>query len=332
VLVVAASTIAGARQHLRPRGSRPVRAAGGMAPAILRRLSPTAALGVRFAFPRDRPARSGAHSDKFASTACLAAATGVMVFAAAVDELVDSPARYGWSWDVMVTCNQGFCGRVEPELGRSVASDPRVTAWGLATFSHGFRIGDEHVPTVAAHTGSGDIAAFTVVEGHPPRSPSDVVLGGATMRDLDVDAGSTVRLDNGAEFRVVGRAVFAGVGSAELPRASLATLHPRPSRSRAVLQPSEAFRLESAAPQPDVLLAHRHRLRDLSIRCTVSCEQHDPRSLHRTLRRGMRAYPPLKLDVLVDADLQHRQRPHSDPFQQTVTTSNHTRVTSAGIH
>ncbi|MFL6203908.1 MAG: FtsX-like permease family protein [Acidimicrobiales bacterium] len=169
-------------------------------------LRPSATIGVAMALePRGGTAWA-------VRSALLGVAFGVMgvvavvVFVASVDELVDSPARYGSPFDAFVS---GFSGNPLEDGGGDLLEDPRVAKAGLGYGGLG-RVGGVEVNTYAFESLKGDMG-LTMLDGHRPSGKAEVVLGTATRDAADVGIGDDVEVVGEAgslEATVVGTAVF----------------------------------------------------------------------------------------------------------------------------
>jgi putative ABC transport system permease protein len=197
----------------RPRRMRPLIHAFGLSPG----------LGMRFAFPHRRLERSLMRSTIVTVALSIAAATAVIVFVGSLDRLVARPERLGRSWDLAVTCHEGYCDRITPAAGLALEADKRVTGWTMAGFNTITELDGQQVPTVFSILGKGHVAASTIVEGREAQDVDEVVLGGDTMHKLGAHIGGTVVAGHDHVMTVVGRAVFAGVGPTDRTRASLGT-------------------------------------------------------------------------------------------------------------
>ena len=106
-------------------------------------------------------------------------------FAASLDRLVSTPARYGWTADFATV-------DARPADTAAIAADPRVTA---VFVGDGGPVHLDGRPTtgVAVHPVLGRIP-LTVLSGHLPRRPGQVALGLLEARALGVHLGSRVAL------------------------------------------------------------------------------------------------------------------------------------------
>lgn len=149
-------------------------------------------------------------------TAIVGVTIGVTAFAAALTfgasstHLLDTPRLYGWNWDLALTnYNSG------PDLGRNRAAfarEPSIKEVSIGDLGIPLDVNGRRVDGIALEPVRGRLLP-PVTEGRAPDSPGEVMLGGKTMRTLDVEIGETVtvrRPGAGARrMRVVGRGVLA---------------------------------------------------------------------------------------------------------------------------
>jgi hypothetical protein len=132
----------------------------------------------------------------------IAGVVAVALFAGSLNRLIDTPARYGWNWDV----TGGGQGLVEPER---VAADPAVTALAEARFTD-VEVAGRPVDGVGFHQLKGQIF-LTLADGRAPERVDEVVLGTDTLATHGLDIGDrvTARGPLGSRtFRIVGRGIF----------------------------------------------------------------------------------------------------------------------------
>jgi hypothetical protein len=174
--------------------------------------SPTLTNGLRLAFEPGRgrtavPVRSaflGAVVGVFGITAAVA-------FTTSLQRLVSSPARYGWTWNV-VAVDTNFtsdaAGCTANDLG--VAKVPGVTAVaGLCV--NEVQIGNRPVNSWAFTPVRGTIPP-AVIAGQAPEMRDEVALGPQTMAALHTHVGTTISVHGAgpsSSYLVVGEAVFA---------------------------------------------------------------------------------------------------------------------------
>jgi ABC-type lipoprotein release transport system permease subunit len=152
--------------------------------------------------------------------ALVAAVLGVLGFVAAVvvganlDRTVDTPARYGWNWDVGID-GGGELAATE-EIAARVSRDPDVSDVAVVDFAI-LKVGDSSVTGYGFDPVAGYVEP-TIIEGRAPTAPDEAALGSDTLRrfDLDIGDGFTVEAQDGpVRIRVVGRAVVPVIDSDE---------------------------------------------------------------------------------------------------------------------
>jgi hypothetical protein len=130
---------------------------------------------------------------------------GTLTFAASLDRLVDSPARWGWNWDLVPDADDADVERL--------AADPDVSDLGVVR--HAFVLVDGRDAQGFAMEARKGAPALRLLDGRLPAGDREVVLGRELLRDLGADIGDTVPFtrafgEEGAPlpFRVVGTALF----------------------------------------------------------------------------------------------------------------------------
>jgi uncharacterized membrane protein YgcG len=189
----------------------------GVAPGVGDRagrwLGPAPAAGVRFALAAPgnlsvpvRPALLGA------VTGVLGLVT-VAVVGTNLDRLVDTPARWGTTWDVAVAIDEDPAA--DP-VDREVALDDRdIDAAAVGLFDEQATIDGHETRAMTFDQVKGDLGP-TITEGRAPRGNDEVVVGRETLDELGVSLGARVeitgRSDDARErFHVVGVALFPSV-------------------------------------------------------------------------------------------------------------------------
>jgi ABC-type lipoprotein release transport system permease subunit len=190
-------------------GSHPSR----IATALTRSGAPTAVTaGVRLALEPGRAATAVPVRSTILGTALgVAIIAAVLSFTSSVGHLFEEPSLYGWNWDVQV--GSAFSPELAEDAAR-IAADPAVAAVALAGQAR-LTIDGEQVDTLGLERVQGTVEP-TVVEGRMASAPDEVLLGGRTMRDLDLSLGDETPVtfgDRTVRVRVVGKGVlgeFAG--------------------------------------------------------------------------------------------------------------------------
>ena len=209
------------------RASRLTRNAAGSATLIDERPSrlaesltrtqvpPTAVVGVRFALEPGRGARAVPVRTTMLGVALVVALlTATWSFAASLQRLLDTPALYGWNWDIKSGA-PGLPGVVDTTLRAALSNDHAIAALAVGTVSQ-LALDRHRVDVLALEQARGEVVP-TVVRGRPPSRPGEILLGARTLDILQKGIGDTVtaRLgDRSVRLRVVGRGVFPDFGDA----------------------------------------------------------------------------------------------------------------------
>ncbi len=188
--------------------ARPSRLAGAAAAGGL---SVAAIQGVRFVASGTPTRPVPMRSTLFAMTAAIFSVLATVTFAASLLALLDTPSRYGQGWARMVDAQFGPAP-VTRILDR-LEADPNVT--GIAAGNYGdVSVNGLPVPAFDLKVLRGDVTVG-IIEGGPPTTADEVVLGSETFERLGLEIGDTVDVDAGAGARpmqVTGRGVFPQMG------------------------------------------------------------------------------------------------------------------------
>jgi hypothetical protein len=174
-------------------------------------LGPAFVTGVRFALMPGRGQTAVPVRAALAGTAVgLAGVVAVVVFAASLDQLVDTPHRYGWTWDVAVNVPEPAESRRvdEHEFAQRLVDDPAVGALA-ASFVADVDVEGHPAPAIGVEQLEGNIAP-QVVEGRAPLAPTEAALGTDTLERLGREVGEQVEVTGPTAtrtFDVVGRSV-----------------------------------------------------------------------------------------------------------------------------
>jgi hypothetical protein len=176
-------------------------------------LSPALSNGLRMALVSGRGrAASPMRSACAAAIVGLAGASAVLVFAASLSHLVDSPRHFGWTWDFTtldITSNSPCDG---DDFGlREVDS---VEALAEVCYQNVLLKG-RPVIALAFRPIDGPPITPDVIEGRAPEFPDEIAVGSTTLRESGVHIGETVTLqgrDAAHDYRIVGRIVFPTLG------------------------------------------------------------------------------------------------------------------------
>ncbi len=173
----------------------------------------TAILGARFALDRGVGRAAVPVRGALAGTALsVLAVTAAFTFGASLLQLVHSPARYGQRWDAAIDLQ--FSAINSARARQLIERDPGVSGWSVG--DHGITgINGTVVPTIGVTPGRGPLLSPTLLQGHPPRTDHELVLGTSTLRRLGLRVGEPVTVTIGGlrlHDRIVGRAVFPNFG------------------------------------------------------------------------------------------------------------------------
>lgn len=172
---------------------------------------PALVSGVRFAL-EPAPGRSGAgvRSSLLGGVLVAAILSAAVTFGASLAHLTDTPRLYGWAWDVRMGASEPI-----PELEAALRADDRVAAWSRIT-NNRLVIEGVPIPSVGV-SGTADAVVPTIVDGRAPRDGDEIALGAKTLSRFHTAIGQDVTVTtpegDDHDLRVVGRAVFPGLGT-----------------------------------------------------------------------------------------------------------------------
>lgn len=185
------------------------RSVSALAGALARAGAPAPVdLGARLALDRGNgPRRVPTRAAFGALAVAVVGVTAALVLADNVDEIRDSPARWGWNW----SSSPDYVAD-DPDSGLArIAAESDVAAAGFF-IQNGVSVNDQPMGGFAIESVSGVLDA-TIREGRLPEGPSEIALGSRTIDRLGVDVGDTVALGdfeggNARTVTVVGTSVF----------------------------------------------------------------------------------------------------------------------------
>jgi ABC-type lipoprotein release transport system permease subunit len=230
---------------------------------------PQAVSGLRLALD---PGRGGTGVPARSALLGLAVAVGVVAvtvtFGANLLRLVDTPRLYGQAWDVAF---DGQFGTVTPRQFNQVTGNvpgiSDVTFGVHGTVSIEGPGGDSApadpsavIPAIGLAAGTGPLMSPTVLDGRPPRTAGEIVLGTSVLRQLGLRVGERVTVNTPSGKRpmlITGSAVFPyfGQGSftptdvGEGAETTASVLAPQAAASNGG-QPGYNFALMSFTPGP----------------------------------------------------------------------------------
>jgi ABC-type lipoprotein release transport system permease subunit len=166
-------------------------------------LTPVATTGVRMALEPGRgPTTVPVRSAIFGAVFGILGVVAVLMFASSLDQLVATPARYGWRWDFAAVAD-------DPSAFTAAAHQPGLAAAAdLVTANVQL---DGRPVTAWAFTSLRGTIRPEIIAGRTPNGPDDIALGAATLDELGKTIGDTVHADgpDGSHtYQIVGRAVF----------------------------------------------------------------------------------------------------------------------------
>ncbi len=170
---------------------------------LARRGPPAVAVGLSMAAVSGRRPEAGAvRASMLGIAVAVAGLAAVAVFGSSMARLLDTPERYGWSWDVAVRLR----GEATAE---DIAASSDVEAVALGVFNQTVQIDGRPYNAMALAPLTGD-ASPAPVEGRAPLAPDEVALGADTRWELgDPEVVTALGSEgDGQEFRVVGTAIM----------------------------------------------------------------------------------------------------------------------------
>ena len=214
----------GSRTSLPPKASRSVSGAmrlGLPAPAIA---------GIRFAVVRGRgPDAVPVGSALGGAVLAVAVVVSTLTFAGSLNTLVSNPRLYGWNWSYAIEEVGG--GNVPPAATHMLARDRLVGSYTGFTDAN-VQIDGQTVPILISHAKAP--ITLPILSGHRLQNDRQIVLGGATLRQLHKRVGDSVVVSYGLRkdfpiyvppttLRIVGTGTFPAIGTSESLHTSMGT-------------------------------------------------------------------------------------------------------------
>ena len=221
VLVAAVAALAAGRVSRRGRGRLP----GGFSPpsrprlaaALARSALPlTTVIGVRLGLERGS-GRSAVPigTALVGAVAAVTAVAAALTFGSSLHGLVNSPREQGWNWNVLVgnpNTEKDPTHWMVPRL----ATDRLVGAYSAMTnMNGGFTVDGADVANVLVFDPLKGAVFPPLLEGRPPRTPGEIVLGTGTLRQIGRQVGQMVTLKTpigASTMRIVGRMIVPSIG------------------------------------------------------------------------------------------------------------------------
>lgn len=183
-------------------------------------LRPTFSTGLRMAFQPGTgetavPVRSAFVGAAFGVLGVVA----VLVFAASLNHLVDTPRMYGWTFGFRVADSTDYSDAPNtcPRADFGVPSVPGVTDVAAVCYQS-VEVNGRPITGWGFTQLRGSIEP-EIVAGRAPSAPGEVALGQVTMRALGKAIGDTVQVHGAnvtADFTVVGQVVLPGLSTEEV--------------------------------------------------------------------------------------------------------------------
>jgi len=174
-------------------------------------LSPAAVQGVRFAVHGGGSRAVPLRSTLVAVTVAITAVLATITFGASLIALIGTPSRYGQGWDRMV--DGQFGPTPVTRIVERFGSSPDVRGIGAGNYGD-ITVNGVPVPAFDLLPVQGSVSVG-IVEGRPPATADEIVLGGETLERLDVRVGDAVDVDSGEgarPMRIAGQGVFPQMG------------------------------------------------------------------------------------------------------------------------
>lgn len=195
-------------------------APAGWLPGWLHRgLSPVPAIGLRFGLGSRRGLAGTTASGLLSAMVAVATVAAALTFGASLNSLVAKPQAQGWNWDALVGNPNDETDHEQPTAAQ-LARNPDVGGYAafaiIAGASQGTATIDGHLIQFLMALDSFKGAVHpTLVAGHAPRAPGQIVLAEKTMESLHRHLGQTVQLPTPAgvlRMRIVGQMVAPSIG------------------------------------------------------------------------------------------------------------------------
>lgn len=229
------------------RRARPGTLTPGRAPGLLG-ARPASATGLRLL-----TGRRGVASMAVGVSAGLAAMVAALTFTGSLDHLVADPELVGMGWDVIG--REGYTKVDLAAVGAAVEGDASVTRVSGLGYLDG-ELNGVTTPVAEVHSIQGDPWP-PIIAGRAPRSPSEILIGKATLRTLRLRMGDQVKVSLAGSFGDKPRREERGftiVGSAVIPAIGLAGIYTPRLDLGALLPPGSYEAMVGEPPRTDVVL------------------------------------------------------------------------------
>jgi hypothetical protein len=140
------------------------------------------------------------------------AVTTAVTFGANLVHLVHTPRLYGQGWDTALDVQ--FFSIPQQVLKRTWDHVPGVAGWTFGNHAT-VEIGGRLVPAIGVTAGKGRLLSPTLVQGRPPRTAHEIVLGTTILRQISRHVGQSAAVTVAGHRQldhIVGQAVFPDFG------------------------------------------------------------------------------------------------------------------------
>ena len=184
-----------------------------------RATSPVVSIGMRFGLESRIGTAASTASGLVTAVVAVATLAAVLTFAASLNHLISSPPAQGWNWDVLVG-NPNDQSDHEAQDAALLSRNPDVSGYSaisiVAGASQGTAVIDHHVIDflIGLDSFEGNVHP-TLVAGHGPRGPDQIVLATRTMQLLHRHLGQDVHVPTPGgllTLHVVGQMIAPSVG------------------------------------------------------------------------------------------------------------------------
>ena len=181
--------------------------------------SPVVSIGMRFGLESRNGTAASTASGLVTAVVAVATLAAALTFAASLNHLISSPRAQGWNWDVLVG-NPNDQSDHEAQEAALLSRNADVGGYSaisiVAGASQGTAVIDKHVIDflIGLDPFKGNVHP-TLIAGHEPRRPDQIVLASDTMQTLHRHIGQDVQVPTPAgllTLHVVGQMVAPSVG------------------------------------------------------------------------------------------------------------------------
>ena len=191
----------------------------GWTSGLLGSASPVASIGMRFGFESRIGTATSTASSMVTAVVAVATLAATLTFAASLNHLISNPRVQGWNWDVLVG-NPNDQSDHEAQEAALLSRNPNVGGYSaialVAGADQGTAVIDHHVIDflIGLDSFKGNVHP-TLIAGHGPRGPDQIVLATRTMELLHRHIGEDVQVPTPGgllTLRVVGQMIAPSVG------------------------------------------------------------------------------------------------------------------------